>query len=167
VVLLVRHGRRIRVCLLRGPRGLTGPVGPRGVTGPRGPQGLKGTNGTKGTTGLTGPPGTARAYAVVAPTSTSPAAAARFISGQSANITAVNEVKPGVYCLTTAAGINPEADTAAVSPEVSYSAPGKAPGVIALNAQHSDCPAGNFEVETYPQASEKPESGFAFTIVIP
>jgi hypothetical protein len=95
-------------------------------------------------------------------------AAASLISAQTANITAVSEVKPGVYCLAPAAGINPATETAAVSPEVSYSS-GGVPGVIALNAQDTDCPANNFEVETYTPGSATPTlaSGYAFTIVVP
>jgi hypothetical protein len=177
VVIVVSRGRRVRACLLRGPRGprgFTGPAGSRGPTGSRGAtgsrglkgaQGPQGVQGPKGIQGLQGPAGTARAYAVVQPTSPT---AANLISGQTSNITAVSEVSAGVYCLAPAAGINPATDTAAVSPEVSYSSP-KAPGVIALNTQHTDCPTGDFEVETYaPGKTEpKPETGYAFTIVIP
>jgi hypothetical protein len=100
----------------------------------------------------------------VQPTSPS---AATLIAAQTSHITGVSEPKEGIYCLAPAAGINPATDTAAVSPEVSYSSGGK-PGVIALNAQGNDCPAGNFEVETYiPGTEAKLASGYAFTIVIP
>jgi hypothetical protein len=166
----VRIGRHhARVCLLRGPRG------PQGFPGPRGPQGPKGATGARGRTGLTGTPGstgpqgpagTARAYTVVQPTS-SPTQA-NLISAQ--NIISVSEVKGGVYCLSPAAGINPATDTAAVSPEVSYSS-GGVPGVIAVNAQHTNCPTSTFEVDTYePSVKYEPgktTSGYAFTIVIP
>lgn len=168
-VTVISHGRRVRACLLRGQRGLrgfTGPAGLRGLTGPRGATGPKGATGPRGATGLTGAPGpagTARAYAVVQSTTT----AAGLISGQTLNITGVSEVDPGIYCLATATGIDPATDTAAVSPEVSYSS-GKGPGVIALNAQRSDCPTSDFEVETYAApGATKPESGYAFTIVVP
>lgn len=176
-VIVISHGRRLRACLLRGPRGFAGPTGLRGPTGPRGatgPKGATGSTGSKGATGATGPigpAGTARGYAVVQPTSPS---TANLISGQTSGITGVSEVKPGVYCIAPAAGgANPASDTAAVSPEVSYSS-GGAPGLIALNAQHTDCPAGAFEVETYvPYAPSDPSattptlsSNYAFTIVI-
>jgi hypothetical protein len=101
---------------------------------------------------------------VVAPTSTT---SASLVPGRAVNITGVNEVSAGVYCLSAAAPINPAADTAAVSPEVSYSS-GGAPGVIAVNAQHAHCPASSFEVDTYASAgATTPASGFAFTIVVP
>jgi hypothetical protein len=169
VVTVISRGQRVRACLLRGPRGFTGPVGARGPTGPKGPTGSRGAAGPKGTVGLTGQPGqtgpagTARAYAVVQPTSPT---AASLITEQTAGITGVSEVSAGVYCLAPVAGINPSKDAAAVSPEVSYSS-GGAPGVIALNAKHSDCPASDFEVETYAPGTTTLSSGYAFTIVIP
>ncbi len=166
-VIVVSHGRRIRACLIQGPRGPQGLTGPRGATGSRGTtggRGATGPQGPKGAQGVAGPAGTARAYAVVQPTSP---AAATLIAGQTSHITGVSEPKEGIYCLAPAAGIDPATDTAAISPEVSYSS-GHAPGVIALNAQGSDCPAGDFEVETYTPGTEpKLASGYAFTIVVP
>ena len=114
-------------------------------------------------TGPPGPAGTARAYAVVRPASPT---TAELIAGQSVNVTGVSEPSPGVYCLAPAAAVSPATDTAAVSPEVSYSS-GGTPGVIAVNAQHPHCPTG-FEVDTYaPPADTTLTSGYAFTIVIP
>jgi Collagen triple helix repeat (20 copies) len=171
-VIVVSRGRRERACLLRGPRGpqgLPGPAGARGDTGAKGGRGLPGSRGAIGATGPTGPqgpvgtPGTARAYAVVQPKSEK--AAAALVSAQTSNITAVTEASEGVYCLAPAAGINPAADTAAVSPEVGYSTEGK-PGLIALDAQGSDCPTGNFEVKTYASLGAKPAPGYAFTILV-
>jgi hypothetical protein len=169
VATVISHHRRVHACLLRGPRGFTGPAGTRGPAGPKGPKGStgpKGATGPKGTTGTAGSPGapgTAKAYAVVQPTSPT---AANLIPAQTSNITSVSEVKEGVYCLAPAAGINPAADTAAVSPEGSYSS-GGVPGLIALNAQHLDCSASDFEVETYAApGSTKPATGYAFTIVV-
>jgi Collagen triple helix repeat (20 copies) len=175
-VTVLSHGRRIRACLLRGPRGPQGAPGPRGAIGPKGNRGAAGKTGptgkagAPGTAGAPGPAGTAQAYAIVQPTSPT---AANLVSGQTSNFTAVSEVKPGVYCLAPKAGIDPAADTAAVSPEVSYSS-GNVPGTVALNAQHTDCPASDFEVETYALKVEpKTEnvtstlaSGFAFTILV-
>jgi hypothetical protein len=163
-VTVISHGRRVRACLLqgaRGPRGFPGPPGPRGATGSRGTTGAQGSKGSQGTAG---PAGTARAYAVVQPTSPT---SATLIAGQTSHITGVSEPSVGIYCLAPAAGIDPATDTAAVSPEVSYSS-GHALGVIALNAQRSDCPASDFEVETYaPDTEPKLASGYAFTIVVP
>jgi hypothetical protein len=159
--------RRVRECLVPGPRGFRGFPGPRGATGARGRTGAPGRaglTGPPGPTGSQGPAGTARAYAVVQPSSPT---AAKLITGQTSNFTAVSEVSGGVYCLTPAAPINPAVDTAAVSPEVSYSS-GGAPGVIAVNAQHAHCPASAFEVDTYAApGTTTPASGYAFTIVVP
>jgi hypothetical protein len=165
-VRVISHGRRERACLIpgpRGPAGVTGLRGPKGATGKTGKTGATGKTGTSGQQGPTGPAGTARAYAVVQPTSPM---AANLVAGQTANITGVSEVKAGVYCLAPAAGINPAADTAAVSPEASYSS-ADTPGVVALNAQATDCPPGDFEVETYATAgTATTASGYAFTILV-
>ena len=104
---------------------------------------------------------------MVGPPSAPAPTPANLIAGQTSNITSVSEVKTGIYCVAPVASINPAAETAAVSPEVSYSS-GNVPGVIALNAQHTDCPANNFEVETYaPGSAPALASGYAFTIVVP
>ena len=167
-VTVISHGRRERACLLRGPRGLPGvtglrgPSGPKGSRGPTGSRGATGPTGPAGTPGSPGPAGTARAYAVVQPTSPS---AANLIAEQTSNITGVSEVKAGVYCLAPASPINPAKDSATVSPEVSYSS-GGAPGVVALNAQRSDCPAGDFEVETFQPGGTTLSSSYAFTILV-
>lgn len=171
-VLVISHGHRVRACLLRGPRGLQGPPGapgPRGATGakgsrgPTGGRGPTGATGPQGPAGSQGPAGTARAYAVVQPTSPT---AANLIAGQTFNFTGVSEVSAGVYCLTPAAGISAASDVAVVSPEVSYTSPGQTPGVIALNAQRTHCPTGAFEVDTYAQGGTSPASGYAFTILV-
>jgi hypothetical protein len=90
-----------------------------------------------------------------------------LVPNQVSNFTGVSEPKAGVYCLTPAAGI-PTVDAAVtVTPETSYSATGK-PGIVALNAKASDCPAGNFEVQTYAptEAAGEPKSGYAFTVLV-
>jgi Collagen triple helix repeat (20 copies) len=152
-------GRRVRECLIPGPRG---PRGLSGAAGARGHTGANGHAGPAGPIGPQGPAGTARAYAVVQPTSPT---AAKLITA--ANITNVSEASAGVYCLSPAAPINPAAETVSVSPEVSYSS-GGAPGVIAVDAQHAHCPASAFEVDTYAAVgATTPTSGYAFTIVVP
>jgi hypothetical protein len=94
---------------------------------------------------------------------TSPSAASLPIA---TNITAVEEVKEGVYCLTPAAGISFSTLSPVVSPEISYSSSG-AVGTIAVNVQHPDCNAA-FEVVTYAPADlTKPKTGYAFTIIVP
>ncbi len=178
------HRHRVRECLLagpRGPRGFTGAPGARGLkgsTGARGPKGSTGAKGAAGATGATGaqgpagPAGTARAYAVVVPTSPTEV---HLVSGQTHNVTAVSETSAngssgGVYCVSPATGIDPSAGTAAVAPEISYSTgtPPRAPGLVALDAQHTNCPAGTFQVNTYAApGTATPATGYAFTIVIP
>lgn len=167
-VVVIRNGHRFRACLLRGPRGftgargLTGPIGPRGERGLTGPRGPRGATGQRGATGLTGPAGSAKAYAVVQPTSPT---AASLIPGQTANVTAVSEPAPGVYCLAPAAGVNPASEAAVVSPETSYST-AEAPGVVALSAQRKHCPASDFEVDTYTPGTSTLATGYAFSILI-
>ncbi len=164
----IAHHKKVRECLIPGPRGPQGPQGMRGLPGPHGPRGFAGPRGKRGATGATGPQGPAgpagplgtRAFAVVAPTSPT---AATLISGQTANVTAVSEPKEGVYCLTPAAGIEPASSVAVVSPEIAYSAK-EEPGLIAVNAKSAHCP-GAFEVDTY-SAPGKPSTGYAFTILI-
>ena len=165
VARIAKH--RVRECLVRGPRGFPGPAGPRGLTGPAGKTGktgktgVTGKNGTNGTNGTNGAPGTARAFAVVQPTSPSTAA---LIAPR--NITGVTEPKEGVYCVSPAAPIVAAEETVAVSPEVSYSS-GKVPGVIAVNAQRtSGCPPTDFEVDTFTSGGAA-SSNYAFTIVVP
>ncbi len=167
-VIVISHGRRMRACLLRGPRGFTGPAGLRGATGPRGPKGTtgaKGANGTPGGPGAPGAPGTAHAYALVQPKSESEAV---FVAGNASNFTGVTEPKAGVYCLTPAAGVPTTPAAIVLTPEVSYSSPGVGPGVIALNAKASDCAAGAIEVETYApgEPTGSPKTGYAFTVLV-
>jgi Collagen triple helix repeat (20 copies) len=164
-VIVISHGRRTRACLVQGPRGFTGFPGAKGTTGKTGKTGATGKtgpagkNGTNGTNGAPGAPGTARAYAVVTP-------AATVVTAQSSNIVTVSSPKAGVYCITPAAPISPSADTAVVSPEVSYSTP-EAPGLIALNAQSKNCTSSSFEVDTYAPSTLTLAGGYAFTIAIP
>lgn len=166
---------RIKECLIPGPRGprgvsgprglrgLPGPAGPRGFTGPRGPRGATGKTGNTGATGAIGPQGpegTARAYAIVQPSSPPTLLTAR-------NIVGVSEPSEGVYCVTPVPTISASTETVAVSPEASYSSEGK-PGLIAVNAQHPHCSTSDFEVDTFGTlGSATTKGGFAFTIVVP
>lgn len=169
------HRHHVRECLVpgpRGPRGFTGVPGPRGFTGAKGSTGSRGATGAKGATGATGPagaqgaPGTARAYAVV---QTTPEV--KLIAGQSSNIASVTLAAEGVYCVTPSvlptAPIEAAKEAVVVSPEISYTPPNTAPGVIAFNAQHPHCPASAFEVDTYKPGETTPKGGYAFTIVVP
>ena len=164
-VIVISHHRRVRACLIRGPRGFTGFPGPRGATGKtgsKGTAGTKGVQGAQGIQGIQGPAGTARAYAIVQPTSPT---AVNLVAASS--IASVSEIKEGVYCVVPVSSINAAAEPAAVSAEISYS-PAKAPGLIALNMQRTNgCPAGQFEVDTYTPAGTALSSNYAFTIVVP
>jgi hypothetical protein len=180
-VVVRSHGRKERKCVqsgARGPRGFPGPQGPRGLTGAKGATGARGrtgATGAKGATGATGPAGaaggaggtgpqgTAKAYAVVQPLS---ATEAKLITGQSFHVAGVSEVDQGKYCITPIAGINAAEEAAVASPEISYS-PSAAPGLIAVNAQHPDCPASAIEVETYAPGSSTLSALYAFTVIIP
>jgi hypothetical protein len=155
-VIVISHHRRVRACLIPGPRGY------RGFNGATGRTGAKGTTGTPGKNGTNGTNGTARAYVLVEPTSPT---TVNLISPF--NINSVTEPLPGVYCVTPAAGVSTASGIAAVSPEVSYSAP-EVPGVIAVNAKRKNCPGAPIEVDTYtPGTTQTLATGYAFTIVIP
>jgi Collagen triple helix repeat (20 copies) len=168
-VIVISQGHRVRACLVRGPRGFNGPRGQRGLSGTRGPTGptgatgSRGLKGERGERGLTGPEGTAKAYAIVQPTSST---AVQLITSQTLNITAVTEPAEGIFCLAPTAGIFPASDTATVSPEVSYSSSGAALGIVAVNAQRPDCPTGNFEVETFKADGKTLTSEYAFSIIV-
>ena len=176
-VIVISHGRRVRACLIQGPRGFTGPTGPRGATGKTGAPGGKtgatgrtGKTGAPGKTGATGPtgpqgpigPSGIPAYAIVQPTNTPPTVNLINYSG----IASVAEPSPGIYCITPTAGVSLAAGVAAVSPEVSYGTPAGALGVIAVNAQHTNCTTP-YEVDTYTPGTTTLATGYAFTIVIP
>ncbi len=176
-VVVISHGRRIHACLLRGPRGprgfpgpasTRGPQGLPGKTGKTGPTGKTGATGKTGTTGpqgqqgIQGPAGTAHAFTIVQPKSPTEAVLVGAF-----NITGVSEPIEGVYCITPAAGVPVTSGIAAVSPEISYSSV-KAPGLIAVNAQHTNCPGSPLEVDTYaPSAPSTLATGYAFTLIVP
>lgn len=124
--------KRVRECLVpgpRGPRGIAGPEGPRGFLGPKGstgktgstgkagPTGKTGATGPVGPAGQTGPPGAtgntgapgpawATAYAVVeASQVTTTPSQVPFIttSGQTSNFATVYSPSTGIYCLAPSA----------------------------------------------------------------
>jgi hypothetical protein len=169
--------RRVRECLIAGPRGPQGTRGVRGFLGPNGPRGVQGKTGRPGATGATGaagapgltgspgPQGTARAYTLVQP---QPAAA--LVPGQNFNFSGVRRVGTGIYCLV-ATGINPAASPEApvASGEVGYSNEGVVPlAVVYAKQSPEDCAPGEFEVKTYDLSSGPHLSdGVAFTIIVP
>jgi hypothetical protein len=165
-VIVISHGRRVRACLVQGPRGFTGFPGAKGTTGKTGATGKTGPagkNGINGTNGKDGANGTIVASAIVQPSITPPAA--NLINPS--NVASVSEPSTGIYCITTTPGVSLAPGVAAVSPEVSYGAI-KAPGLIAVNSQHTNCPATPYEVDTYaPGTTPTLATGYAFTIAIP
>jgi hypothetical protein len=141
-------------------------VGPAGKPGSRGASGLQGA---AGVTGVTGAAGTARAYAYVlatgpgAPTldttRTKGFTAVAYSSGGAADAT---------YCLTPAAGISP-ADSAPVVSPVYLDADAGQVSLALPDLADSDCPAGDFEVQTFvgSGSSQTPNPGISFDVVVP
>ena len=154
-VIVISHRRRVRACLISGPRGLTGLPGQKGATG------KTGATGKEGPEGFEGAPGTTVAYAIVQPTNSPPTA--NLINPS--NIASVTEPSTGIYCITPTAGVPLAGNVATVSPEVSYGTIA-APGVIAVNAQHTHCTTP-YEVDTYTPGTTTLATGYAFTIAIP
>jgi hypothetical protein len=149
---------RTRMCEIAGP---AGGRGPRGFVGPHGKRGF---TGPVGNTGATGPGGVARAYALVSVQG----GVVQLVTALSHEFAAVTPIAHGKYCLTPAATIRPSETPAAVSGESWYGEPGVVPLAV-LNAQHHDCAASEFEVETYNLGKTPPElsSQVAFSIVVP
>jgi hypothetical protein len=161
--------RRVRECLIAGPRGARGV---RGFLGPNGPRGVQGKTGKPGETGPAGPvgsqglPGTARAYALVQPTPSG----AVLVPNQTVGITAIRRVLTGTYCLLPASGIVPTAEAPVASGEASYSGPKVVvPVAVVYAGLPNHCGSGELEVKTYNiSASEpKPSDEVAFTIIVP
>lgn len=132
------------------------PSGPRGPEGSRGPEGPQGLEGPQGAQGVPGP--SVRAYAQV--TKNGPA----LIAARTKNFTSVTHPSSARYCLTPAAGIDPNTVPAVVSPEHANSS-----GPIDLAAYteepQSICPANQFEVLTV-QAGVGSDN-VSFTIIVP
>lgn len=83
--------------------GATSPVAPQavtGATGPAGPVGPTGPGGAAGAAGTSGAPGTARAYAVVVPTTSCPSGNVDCTATRARNVSRVRRVSPGDYCVT-------------------------------------------------------------------
>jgi len=139
---------RTAVAALKGNRGPGGAAGPQGPEGPDGP---------RGATGAAGAPGTARAYAEV--DSTTPS----LVTGRTKNITAVTRVDDGVYCLTPAAGIDPRTVAPATAEDFGLS---DSDGFVMVVGTGSDCPAGQFEVET-DDLDGDPTNDIAFDLLVP
>jgi hypothetical protein len=148
---------------------VTGSAGKQGLAGKPGTLGSPGHQGPAGATGATGANGTARAYAYVLatgsgapkldPTRTKGFTAVAYSSGGAADAT---------YCLTPAAGISP-ADSAPVVSPVYLDADAGQVGLAFPDLADSDCPAGDFEVQTFVGSGggQTPNHGISFDIVVP
>ena len=113
-----------------------GPAGPAGSPGPKGDAGTGGPAGAQGAQGVKGTPGTARAYGLVSSTGT--------LSRQS-NVVAVTHPDPGEYCVTLAAGIDP--NTTGVNVTVNGNDSGQNP-FAQWAPLASQCAVGQLEVVT-------------------
>ena len=129
----------------------------KGSHGPEGPAGSQGPEGPEGPRGAAGAAGTARAYAEVDNTTPS------LVTARTKNITAVTRVDDGVYCLTPATGIDPRAVAPATAQEFELS---DTDGFVMVVGSGSDCPAGQFEVETDDLDGE-PTNDVAFDLLVP
>jgi hypothetical protein len=132
-----------------------------GKVGPAGPAGAPGSPGAPGQPGA---PGTARAYAYVNGSVTSPS----FNTARTKGFSAVGEPAHGVYCLT-APGIDP-ATTAPAVTAVYMSAFAATPTNAKLESRSENCAAGQFEVLTEDINNEGHEintPNLDFTIVVP
>lgn len=125
-------------------------------------RGIPGQNGTNGTNGANGTPGSARAYARVLPSATTPT----FDPARTKNFVAVDKGTSGlagVYCLTPAAGIDPATTPFFVSADwVNTPATGDS---VAYYHPGGNCPASKFEVITANEGTRVDTIGF--TVMVP
>lgn len=136
-------------------KGATGPAGAAGAAGPAGPAGAA---------GAAGAPGTARAYAVVDPTTPS------YNAARTKGFATVTRPVAGTYCLNlTDTSINPATLAPMVGVEWDESIGFSLNAYASIGA--SDCPLGtDMGVKTYEWTSttESAESNdVAFTILVP
>jgi hypothetical protein len=146
-----RHGEKAISWSKLGPQGEEGPAGPAGRTGP------------PGSPGTPGAPGTARAYAYVHGSVSTPS----FDVARTRGFSSVTEPKSGAYCLT-APGIDP-ATTAPAVTAVYNSGFASVPTSAKLEALGEDCGSGQFEVLTrdIQSGNEVASPNLDFTIVVP
>jgi hypothetical protein len=165
--------RRVRECLIAGPRGPQGARGVRGFLGPNGPRGVQGKTGRPGATGATGTTGAAGLNGLPGPPGTRARALvdaegpAGFV--QNVGFSAIHRGGTGIYCLI-ASGINPAEEAPVASGEAGYSSSGVVPlAVVYARQPPANCTPGEFEVKTYDLGSGKPQPSneVAFTIIVP
>jgi hypothetical protein len=124
-----------------GPRGPAGPKGDVGAKGETGASGASGASGAKGTDGTDGAPGTARAYANIDPGACSGAGPVICTPLKQKNITAVERVSPGSYCITVT-GANPSTDLAMAGVDYRYSSGPEGLGVAMSDETNTSCNTG-------------------------
>jgi hypothetical protein len=132
-----------------------GATGAKGNAGAKGDTGATGAAGAKGDTGPAGVAGGMRAWAHVAANTTTALAAL--------NVTAVTHPQTGTYCLTPAAGIDPDQGPALVSPDAGHSTSTSL--LTWVQFPRFSCPAGTFEVRTVDLAGAVSDTvGFVFAV---
>ncbi len=132
---------------------------PAGPQGPKGDKGDKGDKGAKGDPGTPAAAGTVRAHAWVRTAPTGPSFNAGFTKG----FTAITRPGTGRYCLTPAAGINPDTTPAAVTAD--WGGSGATEARALAHTSQDDCPAGQFEVRTFDGTTAS--NAVSFTIIVP
>jgi hypothetical protein len=143
-----------------------GLSGLRGVPGPQGLPGAAGSEGKVGPTGSTGPAGTARAYALMSTPGSEPC---EFLSAETKNFTSCTRPTTGIYCLTPAAGINPNTSPAFVTVEWGFSSGNSLAAFVEdtnVFGETDDCGTGAYEVRTYNFKGEATDSVAFYILVV-
>jgi len=104
-----------------------------------------------------------------------PCTAPSIVTAKTANFSAVSRPNAGITCLTPAAGIDPAAVGALVSPEASLGGSflfGPFLAQAEVDATAADCSAGQFEVKTWTYDSSTPPQptltdGIAVSVIVP
>lgn len=129
----------------------------RGRRGPAGPAGANGTNGANGT---------ARAYAYVDYAGCHGATPFTCdLDPRSKGVTSVNQTAPssGIYCATVP-GLSPATTPVIASVETGASIPGNGTNAVVWNALNFNCPAPQYEFQTYVGATLSGATSFTFVI---
>ena len=122
--------------------------------------------GAAGAKGDTGAPGTARAYAYMDSPGTDPC---DLLAAETKNFTACSRPSTGVYCLSPAAGIDPNSSPAFVTVEWGSSG-GNSLAVFVEDTNQfgstDDCGTTRYEVQTYDFTGAASDN-VAFNILVP
>ncbi|HEU4703956.1 MAG TPA: hypothetical protein VFS37_15855 [Conexibacter sp.] len=118
---------------------------PAGATGPQGPQGPQGAQGV---------PGTARAYGELT-------AGLALNRDRTKNIASLSHPQRGTFCITPAAGIDPDTATILVSSD--FANAGTTRTIAQIRSSRIDCPGGTLEVMLWDDGTAH-DSQFSFLI---